>query len=55
MATRVNTGVKGLDEMLDNGLLPGRVILISGSSGTGKTTLGMQFIYNGIKNFNEPG
>ncbi len=52
---RVVTGIKELDDMLDGGLPKGRVILLSGSSGTGKTTLGMQFIYNGVKKFNEPG
>jgi circadian clock protein KaiC len=29
--------------------------LVEGAPGTGKTTLGMQFIYNGITQFNEPG
>lgn len=52
---RVKSGIEGLDDMLNGGLISGRVVLLSGSTGTGKTTLGMQFIYNGIKNFNEPG
>jgi len=52
---RVKTGIKGLDEMLNGGLLPGRVVLISGPTGSGKTILGVQFIYNGIKYFDEPG
>jgi len=51
----ISTGIKELDDMLNGGIPKGRVVLISGSSGTGKTTLGMQFIYNGIKKFNEPG
>jgi circadian clock protein KaiC len=29
--------------------------LVEGAPGTGKTTLGMQFIYNGITMYNEPG
>ena len=41
--------------MLNGGLPRGRIVLVSGSTGTGKTTLGMQFIYNGVKQFNEPG
>lgn len=53
--TRVDTGIEGLNQMLNGGLLAGRVILVSGSTGTGKTTLGMQFIYEGIKKYNEPG
>jgi len=52
---RVNIGIKEIDDMLSGGLPKGRVILLSGSSGTGKTTFGVQFVYNGIKNFNEPG
>ncbi|MCK4492298.1 MAG: AAA family ATPase [Candidatus Altiarchaeales archaeon] len=52
---RTNTGIEGLDMMLNGGLPRGRIVLVSGSTGTGKTTLGMQFIYNGVKQFNEPG
>ena len=33
----------------------GEAIVIIGPSGTGKSTLGMQFIYNGIRYHNEPG
>ena len=33
----------------------GCIILLTGNIGTGKTTLGMQFIYNGIVKDNEPG
>lgn len=51
----ISTGIDGLDTMLKGGLPAGRVILVSGSTGSGKTTLGMQFIYNGVKNFNEAG
>jgi circadian clock protein KaiC len=52
---RVKTDVKGLDDMLNGGFLPQSANLIEGPPGTGKTTLGMQFIYNGIKYHNEPG
>jgi len=52
---RTNTGITGLDTMLSGGIPAGRVILVSGSSGAGKTTLGMQFIYNGVMKYNEPG
>jgi circadian clock protein KaiC len=41
--------------MLQGGLLPRSANLIEGAPGTGKTTLGMQFIYNGIVQYNEPG
>ena len=52
---RVKTDVKGLDDMLNGGFLPQSANLIEGPPGTGKTTLGMQFIYNGIQYHDEPG
>jgi circadian clock protein KaiC len=52
---RVKTGIKGLDEMLSGGFLSETANLVEGAPGTGKSTLGMQFIYNGIVQFNEPG
>ena len=52
---RVKTGIKGLDEMLGGGFLRDTANLVEGAPGTGKTTLGMQFIYNGIVQANEPG
>ena len=52
---RVKTGIVGLDEMLHGGLLPQTANLIEGAPGTGKTTLGIQFIYNGITQHDEPG
>jgi circadian clock protein KaiC len=41
--------------MLQGGFLPQSANLIEGAPGTGKTTLGMQFIYTGIIQYNEPG
>lgn len=52
---RVKTGIKGLDQMLEGGLLPQTATLVEGAPGTGKSTLGMQFIYNGIVQDDEPG
>jgi circadian clock protein KaiC len=52
---RVKTGIAGLDKMLGGGFLPQTANLVEGAPGTGKTTLGMQFIYNGIVRYNEPG
>ena len=52
---RVQTGIRGLDEMLFGGFLPQTANLVEGAPGTGKTTIGMQFIYNGITRFDEPG
>ncbi|GAB4452001.1 MAG: ATPase [Anaerolineae bacterium] len=52
---RVKTGIHGLDEMLSGGFLPETANLVEGAPGTGKTTLGMQFIYNGATQFDQPG
>jgi circadian clock protein KaiC len=52
---RVKTGIVELDEMLHGGFLPQTANLVEGAPGTGKTTLGMQFIYNGAAKYNEPG
>lgn len=51
---RINTGIKGLDEMLQGGLPKGRTILVVGSPGSGKTTFAMQFLVGGA-NVGEPG
>lgn len=55
MANKTATGVKDLDEMLYGGFITGSANLLEGAPGTGKTTIGMQFIYNGITQFDEPG
>lgn len=55
MTDRVETGIKGLDDILHGGFLPGHNLLLTGGSGTGKTILCTQFLYNGAKEFNEPG
>jgi len=46
----IKTGITGLDEILDGGLPPNRLYLIDGDPGSGKTTLGLQFLLEGIKN-----
>jgi len=52
---RVSTGIKGLDEMLNGGLLPGSTVLVRGAPGTGKTSLALQFLLHGAMKQNEPG
>ena len=49
------TGIKGLDNILLGGLPTEHSILLSGPPGSGKTTFAMQFLYNGIKDSDEPG
>lgn len=41
------TGISGLDDVLGGGLACGRVFLLEGSPGTGKTTIATQFLMNG--------
>src|SRR5258706_4928914 len=52
---RITSGITGLDELLRGGLLRGSAVLVEGAPGTGKSTLGMQYIYQGAKVENEPG
>jgi circadian clock protein KaiC len=47
LSHRLGSGVAGLDELLGGGLLERSVTLVSGSAGTGKSTLGLQFIARG--------
>src|SRR3954453_7762037 len=49
MTQRLSTGVAGLDDVLRGGLIPGEAYLVRGTSGTGKTTLGVQFLITGAR------
>jgi KaiC/GvpD/RAD55 family RecA-like ATPase len=51
----VPTGVEGLDEMISGGFPRGRVVLVLGGPGTGKTILASQFLYKGIAQYGENG
>ncbi|MFQ5910198.1 MAG: RAD55 family ATPase [Thermoplasmata archaeon] len=44
---RCITGIEGLDNALDGGIPRGNTILVTGSCGTGKTTLSMEFLVHG--------
>lgn len=52
---KIRTMIEGFDDVSHGGLPLGRTTLISGTSGTGKTLLSIQFLYNGISHFDEPG
>ncbi len=52
---KTKTGIVDFDKMLHGGLMTGDVTLVAGSPGTGKTTFGMQFIYNGATKYDENG
>lgn len=46
---RVSTGVPRLDEMLGGGLWRGSTTLVGGPVGSGKTTLGLQYVLDGVQ------
>ncbi|MGA8108388.1 MAG: ATPase domain-containing protein [Acidobacteriaceae bacterium] len=46
---RLCTGVEGLDNVLHGGIPAGHLYLIEGDPGTGKTTLALQFLLEGIR------
>lgn len=52
-SNRSNTGVPGLDDILQGGLPTGEMYLLEGDPGTGKTTIAMQFLLEGVRR-NEP-
>jgi circadian clock protein KaiC len=43
------TGIAGLDDILGGGLAPGRLYLLEGAPGAGKTTIGLQFLIEGVR------
>jgi len=52
---RTPTGIPGLDEITGGGFPQGRVLLVLGEPGAGKTILCSQFLLNGISKFGENG
>jgi circadian clock protein KaiC len=49
------TGIPGLDQITGGGLPRGRVTLVAGSAGAGKTLLGLNFLVAGARQYGEPG
>lgn len=52
---RMSTGVKDFDELVEGGYPTGSLITLVGRPGTGKTIFGSQFLYEGCKDYGEPG
>ena len=46
---RCRTGIPGLDDVLNGGLISNRLYLIDGDPGAGKTTLALQFLLEGVR------
>ncbi len=53
--TRVPTAIPGLDEMIEGGFIEDDVILVTGCPGAGKSTFGIQYLYKGAVDYNDPG
>jgi circadian clock protein KaiC len=51
----IKTGISGLDAVLFGGIPRNNVSVVQGVTGTGKTLMGMEFVYRGITQYNEPG
>ena len=52
---RVPSGIPGMDELVEGGFEKASTIVVVGAAGTGKTIFGLQFLYNGAKEYKEPG
>jgi circadian clock protein KaiC len=50
---KIRTSIEGFDDISHGGLPQGRTTLVSGTSGTGKTLFAIQFLFNGIVQFDE--
>jgi circadian clock protein KaiC len=48
-ASRLPTGVPGLDEIMDGGIPAGDAVMLAGPAGSGKTTFATQFIAEGLR------
>ena len=55
MQKKVSSGIDGLDELIGGGFPEGRVILVVGGPGSGKTIMCSQFLYKGIQENKENG
>ena len=46
---RISTGIRGVDEMLNGGLIPNRTYVLKGGPGAGKTIFAIQYLLEGVK------
>jgi KaiC domain protein len=51
---RLDLGIEGLDEMIQGGVPERHLITAIGAAGSGKTTVGLQFLHHGLQH-DEPG
>jgi KaiC/GvpD/RAD55 family RecA-like ATPase len=55
MVELTKTGIDGLDEILNGGIVSHSTTLLSGPPGAGKSVLALQYIYNGVEESGEKG
>jgi len=55
MVELIRTGVDGLDEVLNGGIARNATVLVGGNPGTGKSILSMQYLYEGVRSYDERG
>jgi len=48
-SVRITSGIPGLDNLIDGGFVSGSIILVTGATGTGKTTFCAQYLMEGLK------
>ena len=53
--SKAEVGVRGFDSITGGGLPQGRITLLLGASGCGKTVFGMEFLVHGASRYGEPG
>jgi len=46
---KVSTGIEGFDSVIGGGIPEGHIVTIFGTYGTGKTTFGLHFVYQGLR------
>ncbi len=47
--SRVETGIEGLDKLIEGGFVKNAVYLIAGQTGTGKSIFGIQYLLHGLR------
>ncbi|MES9959558.1 MAG: ATPase domain-containing protein [Sedimenticola sp.] len=53
--TKLESGIRGFDELLEGGVPEGRTTLVSAGPGCGKTVLLAEYVYRGVEEFDQPG
>ncbi len=52
---RLEIGIPGVDELVEGGIPEGKVVLLAGGPGTGKSTFGLQWLLHGFNESGQPG